>query len=179
GLSGRGGRPPHGLSDTMKHSEREMRVPTAEVRSTRRRTVSCSRAVASSAITVLLVGLLSACAGPVGVTPWTLHDAYRQTYANALSEGAPSVFSVQVLLRLGLFEQFKEDQQGALAKLHESLAARGDDDKLFALSELSFLHADSMAGDAASAVITDSGQPSSSEGSRAYYLASAVYAWAF
>ena len=46
-----------------------------------------------------------------------------------------------------------------LAALHSGLRPTGDDDRLFALAELSFLHAERT-------------------GDRAYFLASAVYAWA-
>ena len=46
-----------------------------------------------------------------------------------------------------------------LAALHRGLRPAGDDDRLFALAELSFLHAERT-------------------GDRAYFLASAVYAWA-
>jgi hypothetical protein len=59
-----------------------------------------------------------------------------------------------------LYQRFEEDPAKALAEMHASLASEGDEDLLFALAELSFLYAENS-------------------GDRSYYLASAVYAYAF
>jgi hypothetical protein len=63
------------------------------------------------------------------------------------------------LLRLGLYDKFNDDPAGALADLHK-LASAGDENRLFALAELSLLHARK----------TES-QP--------HFLAAALYAYAF
>src|SRR5262245_15688534 len=59
-----------------------------------------------------------------------------------------------------LYQRFEEDPVGALAELHAGLAPEEDEDLLFALAELSFFHAENS-------------------GDRSYYLAAAVYAYAF
>ena len=103
--------------------------------------------------------IASGCATPVGVKPVDIQTAYRLHTESALSAGQPSEPSKTVLRRLGLLDQFDGAPGGVLAELHSGLHPTGDDDRLFALAELSFLHAERT-------------------GDRAYFLASAVYAWA-
>ena len=64
------------------------------------------------------------------------------------------------LMNLNLYERFNQDPEKALAEMHSGLAAKGDEERVFALAELSFVYAN------------DSGE-------RSHYLASAVYAYAF
>jgi pimeloyl-ACP methyl ester carboxylesterase len=109
-----------------------------------------------------LVGLAliaAGCATPVGVKPVDIQAAYRLHTESALSARQPSEPSKTVLRRLGLLDRFDAEPGAVLAELHSGLRSAGDDDRLFALAELSFLHAER----------TDD---------RAYFLASAVYAWA-
>ncbi len=103
--------------------------------------------------------ILSGCATPVGVRHVDIQTAYRIHTESALSAEQPSEPSKMVLRRLGLLDRFNMEPAIVLAELHRGLNLKGDDDRLFALAELSFLHADR----------TDN---------RAYFLASAVYAWA-
>jgi pimeloyl-ACP methyl ester carboxylesterase len=63
-------------------------------------------------------------------------------------------------MNLNLYERFEEEPEKALAEMHSGLAPKGDEDRVFALAELSFLHA-------------------GNSGERSYFLASAVYAYAF
>jgi len=108
--------------------------------------------------------LVAACATPIGVARLDTQEVYRGLTANVLSSAKPSDSSVQVLQRLNLFGRFAQDPGAALAELHKTLQQQVSEDqlqdRLFALSELSFFHAES------------SGQPS-------YHGASAVYAYAF
>jgi pimeloyl-ACP methyl ester carboxylesterase len=107
------------------------------------------------------VVLLSAsCATPIGVNHVDSAVAYHSLTANAISAGRLSSFSARELMNRNLYQVFDEDPEKALAELHAGLAPKGDEDTIFALAELSFLH----------------GQNS---GKRAYYLASAVYAYSF
>ena len=106
-----------------------------------------------------LVLLAVGCATPVGVTQVGLQAGYRLQTESALSAGEPSEPSKTVLRRLGLLDRFEEQPETVLAELHRGLSPAGDEDRLFALAELSFLHAER----------TDD---------RKYFLASAVYAWA-
>lgn len=107
---------------------------------------------------VLLALLLPGCSTPVGVRHVDIQTAYRIQTESALSAEQPSESSKMVLRRLGLMDRFDTEPVQVLAELHGGLKPT-DDDRLFALAELSFLHAD-RAHD------------------RAYFLASAVYAWA-
>ena len=91
--------------------------------------------------------------------PVDIQTAYRIQTESALSVGQPSEPSKTVLRRLGLLDRFDEEPVAVLAELHGGLSSAGDDDRLFALAELSFLHAERT-------------------GDRAHFLASAVYAWA-
>ena len=111
---------------------------------------------------VLLSGLLlaTACATPVGVDPITPAEFQREITANAISTGAPSDFSDQVLQRFNLRDRFEEEPGAALAELHRTLDTEGGENRIFALAELSYLHA-------------------ARSGARQYYMAAAVYAYAF
>jgi pimeloyl-ACP methyl ester carboxylesterase len=105
--------------------------------------------------------LLLACAyaTPIGVTHVDTQVMYRSLTSSVLSSDHPSQYSEQLLTRLGLLERFDKDPEVVLAALRgpgEGLSR----EYLFALSELSFYHA------------VKSQKPE-------YFLASAVYAWAF
>jgi pimeloyl-ACP methyl ester carboxylesterase len=108
-------------------------------------------------LSVLLAG---ACATPVGVNPATTQGYERRINANAIAGDEPSIYSDQVLQRFNLRDRFRKDPPGALAELHRSLDTEGAENRLFALSELSYLHA-------------------RRSGERSHYLAAAVYGYAF
>ncbi len=106
-----------------------------------------------------LLLLVSACATPIGVARVDTQSVYRSLTASELSTGQPSATTEQVLVRTGLAQRFHDDPEATLA----ALRGTGVDlsrDRLFALAELSFVHAE------------DTRQPE-------YYLAAAVYAYAF
>jgi hypothetical protein len=86
--------------------------------------------------------VVSGCATPVGVQPVDIQTAYRIHTESALSVGQPSEPSKTVLRRLGLLDRFDEEPVAVLAELHGGLSSAGDDDRLFALAELSSLHAE-------------------------------------
>jgi hypothetical protein len=102
----------------------------------------------------------SGCATPIGVTRVDPRTAQYELTANALNTDRPSSFSSRQLLNLGLYELYDDNPKEALARLHEGLATTGDEDRVFALAELSFLYAERS-------------------GERSYYLAAAAYAFAF
>ena len=104
--------------------------------------------------------LASACATPVGVTRVDTSTAYRILTESAVSAGQPSEPSKTVLRRLGQLDRFEDEPAAVLAELHRGLGRAGDEDRLFALAELSFLHGEQT-------------------GERAYFLAAAVYAYGF
>jgi len=112
----------------------------------------------------LLLSLVAGCATPIGVVRGTTQEMHYALTANVLSAGEPSSWSKQVLHRTNLTEQFDADPAAALDTLHKTLAQPLSEDRiqdrLFTLAELSFLYAENSAA-------------------RPYYLAAAVYAFAF
>ena len=114
----------------------------------------------TTGIALLLACIVNGCATPVGVTRLDERAANRQLATNVLSSGEPSEYSRQLLERTALAESFRKSPEETLAILHSGLGKSDEHDRLFALAELSYVHA-----------LADS-KPS-------YYLASAVYAYAF
>jgi len=109
-------------------------------------------------LSVSIALILSGCATPVSVKHVDIQSAYRIQTTSAISSGEPSNASSIVLRQHGLLDRFETEPAVVLAELHKGLEPVDDDDQLFALAELSLLHAQRTHD-------------------RAYYLASAVYAW--
>jgi pimeloyl-ACP methyl ester carboxylesterase len=109
---------------------------------------------------VALLCFAAGCATPIGVNRVDRTVAYHSFTANAISAERASSFSARELINLNLYQEFEDNPKKALADLHSGLAPKGDEDRIFALAELSFLHAQNS-------------------GDRSYYLACAVYAYAF
>ncbi len=108
----------------------------------------------------LLLTLTTACATPIGVQRVDPRLVHQTLTANVLSTGEPGPFSVQLLRRLNLHDKFAAEPAAVLAGLHKALKPKGDEDRLITLAELSFFHAEQSE-------------------ERSYYLASAVYAYAY
>jgi hypothetical protein len=106
-----------------------------------------------------LLLLVSACSTPIGVTRVDTQSVYRSLTASVLSTGRPSASTEQILVRNGLARRFQDDPEATLATLRGTGTGLSRD-RLFALAEISFVHAEA------------SRQP-------VYYLAAAVYACAF
>src|SRR5262249_9629928 len=122
--------------------------------------VSLIARLRSVSIGVLCLAL-AACAGPVGATRVDPKVVHKELGRSAVTTGEPSLPTRNVLFERGLFEEFDANPEPTLAKMHQAMvAARGDQDMLFALAELSFLHGQTA------------GKPD-------YSLAAAVYAYAF
>jgi pimeloyl-ACP methyl ester carboxylesterase len=109
---------------------------------------------------VSVVLIAAGCATPIGVNYVEPSAAYYSLTANVLSAQKPSSFSARELMNLNLYDRFDEEPETALAEMHSVLAPKGDEDRVFALAELSFFHAENS-------------------GNRSYFLAAAVYAYAF
>ena len=104
--------------------------------------------------------LLAACAVPVTVERVDPRTVHRELTANVLTIGEESGASRIVLDRWDLTARFEADPEGALGQLHAAVVGgSAGRDELFALAELSFLHAEQS-------------------GKQEYYLAAAVYAYA-
>ncbi len=109
---------------------------------------------------ITLALAVTGCSTPVGVDRTDARSVYAGLTINALAADQLSSSTTLFLHRLGLFDEFERDPVSTLALLHRELGARGDEDRLFALAELNFLHGERS-------------------GERVYYLSSAVYAYAF
>jgi hypothetical protein len=104
---------------------------------------------------------LAACGGPIQAVRVDPKVVQRDLARSATTTGDPSWPTRNVLFERGLFEAFADRPEAAIADLHKAMVASGgDQDLLFALAELSFLH-----GQAAK-------KPD-------YHLAAVVYAYAF
>ena len=137
-------------SDT-KRAARERKAPA------RRRGAGWRAALGASMALLLLAG----CATPVRVERVGPRAVQRELTSNVISTGQLSGETQIVLRRNDLFNYYQSDPAAAIALLHQSIArGTADPDTLFALAEMSFRYAE------------QSGQQS-------YYLASAVYAFAF
>jgi pimeloyl-ACP methyl ester carboxylesterase len=85
---------------------------------------------------------LPACTTPVGVRQVDARSVHRQLTANALTGGKPSAASHQVLERLDLAARYDRDPEAALQEILGGLGDLTSSNRLFALAELSFLHAE-------------------------------------
>jgi pimeloyl-ACP methyl ester carboxylesterase len=120
-----------------------------------------SRQAPSLAAPAALILLAAACSNPVTVKRVSARRVHRDLTANALSTGAASGATRNVLEEWGAAERFAAEPEAVLADLHAAVAAgRAGDREVFALAELSFVHAEAAR-------------------SRPHYLAAAAYAYAF
>lgn len=104
--------------------------------------------------------MLSGCATPVGVRLIDPKQIQRNLTASILSSDQLSAPTMYILNRADLGERFEDQPEEVLAILHKGLPTASESDRLFALAELSYAHA-------------------SEGGPKSYYLAAAVYAYAF
>lgn len=113
-------------------------------------------------LVALALGItVTGCASSVGVKRLSARDAHNTLTSNALSTGDLSEATQVTLRRHNLTEQFDTAPEAALAKLRADMLSAGPtNDDLFALTEMSFFHAEQSH-------------------KRQYYLAAAVYAFAF
>ena len=112
---------------------------------------------------ILLVGALLAvgCAGPISVERVDHATVHQELTRNVLSAHMLSDQTRNVLRQRSLTELYQEKPEYAIADLHTAFVeGRGGANEVFALAEMSFLHAEERGG-------------------RPYYLASALYAYAF
>jgi pimeloyl-ACP methyl ester carboxylesterase len=115
-----------------------------------------SRVVVASLALALAVG----CGAPFAVKR-NPQGAQRQAVTNVIATGEPSRRSNNLLYERDLVARYRKDPQGALAALHADLVAgRLRTRDLGPLAELSFHHAGKGGG-------------------RPYYMAAALYAWAY
>ena len=110
----------------------------------------------------LLALLLAAgCATPIGVERADPQSVHRELTGNVLSSGELSDFTQNVLRVAGIADVAEDDPAAALATLHDAVKTGiAGPNAMFAYAELAFKHA-------------------SEGGGRPYYLASAVYAFAY
>jgi pimeloyl-ACP methyl ester carboxylesterase len=111
---------------------------------------------------LLLVAIvvLTGCATPVGVRRMEPEEAHRRLTESVLTGQSLSAPTLQILNRAGLAEKFKSQPTEVISDIHKGMPTASEPDRHFALAELSFLHA-------------------TRSGDRSYFLASAMYAYAF
>ena len=108
-----------------------------------------------------LPGFLSGCSTPIGVERVSADVVHEELTSNVLSADILSEATTNVLGRHNLLEHFDQDPQKAWLALHKVYTQeQGSSHEAFALSELAFLIAEDSRD-------------------RAYYLTSAIYAYAF
>jgi pimeloyl-ACP methyl ester carboxylesterase len=117
----------------------------------------------------LLALLVAGCTTPIGATRTSLRVAYRQAKANALDNQASSQ-SRLVLHRFDLDKQYASDPADALKTLQEKACQDDRRDLVFALGELSFLHAYRLERS------VKAGEPRKA---RDYYLSAAIYSYLY
>jgi len=87
--------------------------------------------------------LAAACATPVGAVGVEPDVVHRTLTGSVLSVGTPSIPTQNVLHEQNLAERFDEEPEAALVDLHAAVVSgRRGVSALFALSELSFFHAE-------------------------------------
>ena len=105
--------------------------------------------------------LATACAPPFQARHVSAREARKQVTSNALTTGEISRRTHNLLYDQDLVERYDDDPAGALAVLHTALlAGRLRPEHTVGLAELAFRHAENGGGSP-------------------YYLATAVYAWAY
>ena len=110
---------------------------------------------------LLALFLAAGCATPVGVERADPQSVHRELTGNVLSTGELSEFTQNVLRVGGIVEVAEDDPAAALATIHDAvITGIAGPSAMFAYAELAFKHA-------------------SEGGGRPYYLASAVYAFAY
>ena len=120
---------------------------------------ACALALAAPLALALLAAACTA--SPVGVTRIDSGSVHRRLTRSALSSGKPSTFTENVLREAGLVDLYDTQPEKALEQLHDlAVSGSGGPRELFAAAEASFLHAERS-------------------GATSYYLAAAVYAWAY
>jgi hypothetical protein len=109
----------------------------------------------------LVVLTVAACGPPINVRRASPRAVTADLTRSALNGSTRSVPTQNSLYRWNLTERFEKDPEGAIAALHDIVVTgKGGPGSVFALAELCFAHADATH-------------------KREYYLASAVYAYAF
>jgi pimeloyl-ACP methyl ester carboxylesterase len=96
----------------------------------------------------------------VGVRHLDPKEVHQALTVSVLSSDTLSAPTLQILNRAGLREKFQSEPDAVLSALHTGLPTAGESDRLYALAELSFAHA-------------------SKARLQEYYLAAALYAYAF
>jgi pimeloyl-ACP methyl ester carboxylesterase len=141
------------------------------------------------ATALLMLGGLSACSTPIGVREVN-HGSVRQMLtANAISADEPSIASRQVMLRLGLGDDYRRNPESTLERLHDLTMQEMASDRLFALSEFSYLHATTLyracknvnRGSRRRRTYQARNAPPlpECERARSYFVAASIYAYAF
>jgi len=117
--------------------------------------VRCTRLIGALGA-LAIAGLLAGCATPIGIRIADARKVQRYLTRSALTDEQPSDFSQNQLRRYDLLQAYADEPNTALANLHAAALAEDlPPAALFALAELSFLHAEKTMrqGDYAAVVV--------------------------
>src|SRR5262245_14818172 len=119
------------------------------------------RAIALASTLALGVWLAGCAIAPVGVSKIDSAEVQQRLTQSALSSNKVSTFTENVLFEANLVLLFDKDPEKALEQLHDlAVSGSGGPNELIAAAEASFLYAERT-------------------NSTPYYMATAVYAWAY
>jgi pimeloyl-ACP methyl ester carboxylesterase len=93
---------------------------------------------------LLLILVLSGCAGPVGVRRISPENSYMLSTENPLGQGKMSNNATTVLHRYNLVKKIADDPEKTIQQLHDLTKIDDRRDILFALSELSYLRGEKL-----------------------------------
>jgi triacylglycerol esterase/lipase EstA (alpha/beta hydrolase family) len=131
-----------------------------EIKMTRSKHLLLNTKMTAGLLLLVFTLAVGGCATPVGVKQLDPKQVQRNLTANILSSDQLSSSTQQILNRANLTERFRSDPAGVLAELHKGLPTASEEDRLFALAELSYAYA-------------------SGNGPQEYFFASAIYAYTF
>ncbi len=122
---------------------------------------------------VMALCLSIGCATPIGTREKEPEKIYQQLNINALAKGEYGLISHNVLHRHYLLERFSYEPEEVIKQLHQKVSEDERRDLLFALAELSYLTADTMA--------SGFGRQKRARAirARAFFLVSAIYAYRY
>jgi pimeloyl-ACP methyl ester carboxylesterase len=129
----------------------------------------CSIATLRPCGFAILALLLAGCTTPIGATKTSMRAAYHQSNTSAM-EGHLSNESLLVLHRFDLDKQFASHPADTLKFLHEKAFQDNRRDVVFALAELSYLHAYRL---------EHSVKASEPKQARDYYLSAVIYSYLY
>jgi pimeloyl-ACP methyl ester carboxylesterase len=147
-------------NEPVQYGQAGIPARMARARMARKTTPWSMRHVLTGLCWAVWLLLATGCGTPVGVERLDADTAYRRLTANVFTTRELSSSARNVLRRWGLSERFDSDPEGAISALHAIVTNGGGENEVITLAEMAFQHAEKS-------------------GQRPYFLAAAVYSYAF